>query len=118
MGLKIGGYLFSGPFDIEKAAIRKHQKPVVFTIISREGQPWDPVFRIIDIDASGPDGVKFADDPRRAEWDKQGSGEIGVYYYEFEDREDNTPERRDEIVSKLRKEFPPPDSVVPIDGMM
>ena len=40
MGLKIGGYLFSGPFDIEKAEIRKHQKPVVFAIICREGQPW------------------------------------------------------------------------------
>lgn len=118
MGLKIGGYLFSGPFDIEKAVIRKHQKPVVFAIISREGQPWDPVFRIIDIDASGAEGIQFADEPRRAEWEREGSGENGVYYYEFENREDNTPERREQIVSRLREDFPPPDSVVPIDGMM
>ena len=69
MGLKIGGYLFSGPFDIEKAVIRKHQKPVIFVIISREGQPWDPEFRIVDIDASGPEGINFANEPRREGWD-------------------------------------------------
>ena len=118
MGLKIGGHLFSGPFDLDKAKIRKHQKPVVFGIISREGKAWDPIFRIIDIDQSEPDGIVFAKDKRMSKWAEEGGENISVYYLEDEDGLTLTDEGRTSLVKKLRESFPPPYSTVSVDGMM
>jgi len=118
MGLKLGGYLFSGPFDLGKAKVRKHQKAVVFGIICREGKAWDPVFRVIDIDQSGSEGIVFAEDERMSEWSEKGGENISVYYLEDDNGVTETVEGRSSLVNDLRSSFPPPNATVSVDGMM
>ena len=61
MTLKLSGYLFTGPFPIDKTIIRANQPPVVFIVIAKGGPGWAPTFRVIDVGYTEDTGIVFAD---------------------------------------------------------
>jgi hypothetical protein len=68
MSLKIQGYLFTGPFPIEKTNRRANQAETVFAVVQKGGSSWDPVFQLLDLGRTGRTGVVFAEHPRVGAW--------------------------------------------------
>ena len=111
MSLKLGGYLFTGPFPIETTEIRANQVPVVFVIVAKGGKPWAPEFRVIDIDASPDPGIRLIDHPRREHWITESSDKIGAYLFNTP-RSQYTTVDRERMAQELRSYYQPPNDRV------
>jgi len=118
MGLKLSKFLFTGPFSLDKTVVRRNQNPVVFAIVSKEGEPWNPVFRLIDVGASDLSGIQFSTHPNRATWEETADGEIGVYVLDFSRKEVELEDKRSEVVDSLKAAFDPPNGFIPLQGNM
>lgn len=118
MSLKILSYLFTGPFELESAKVRSNQDPVVFAIVCRGGQPWNPEFSLIDVDTSAPEGITFEDHPKLEEWRSNCGGSTGVYFLPFSRIEVKNNDPRPAVVKEIRDALRPPGGSIPIHGMM
>ena len=103
MSLKLGGYLFYGPFAVDKVSIRKNQKPVLVALVSREGEPWNPIQRLITTLFSGEEGFTLAQHPDAAQWvDQCKGGELQAFLYDLEPESGETvAELANAILSKI-----------------
>ena len=68
MSIKIQGYLFTGPFPVEKTSRRANQAETVFAVVQKAGSSWDPIFQLLDLGRTGAGGVVFAEHPRAGDW--------------------------------------------------
>ena len=68
MSIKIKGYLFTGPFPVEKTSRRANQAETVFAVVEKAGSAWDPAFHLLDLGRTGAGGLVFAAHPRAGEW--------------------------------------------------
>jgi len=119
VSLKIAGRLFAGPFPLEKTVVRKNHDPAVFAIISREGKPWNPLFHILEVGETGPDGVTFEEHPASAQWRDMAAaaaGTVGVYLLSMARAEHGDDTRR-QLAEDIRTRYSPPTGYVPITGM-
>lgn len=107
MSLKLADLLFTGPFPIDTTEIRTNQIPVIYAVIAKGGASWDPVFRVVDIEASPDEGIRLADHPSRPNWTTQVGESIGVYLF-------NTPRSeyaavdRERLAAELRQRYNTP----------
>jgi len=60
MALKLSGYLFTGPFPLGSTEVRSNHTPVVYAIIAKEGEPWAPTFRALEVGFSEDSGIDFS----------------------------------------------------------
>jgi hypothetical protein len=104
MALKLAGHLFTGPFPIDSTEVRSNQSPVVYAIIAKNGEPWAPNFRIVEIGYSEESGVRFAELPNRASW----SAQVGVYLF-YAPRSEYSLEQRRAMAEGLRQRYDPPN---------
>jgi hypothetical protein len=118
MSLKILSHLFTGPFDLDDAKVRFNQDPVVFAIVCRDGQPWNPEFSLIAVDKSGSDGVVFKDHLSRGEWENACEGRLGVYFLPCPKADKQDVDPRNMIVDEICEALEPPGGLIPIQGMM
>ncbi len=116
MSLKLLQLLFTGPFDPGEAIVRSNKAACVFAVISREGKPYNPRFRVIDIGDTGGETVAFRDHPKLQDWRHESTGELGIYFYRPETREPQASEQRAQVVDELTAFYTPPKGVVAIDG--
>ena len=116
MSLKIGQHLFTGPFEIEKAVVRKNKAASVFAIVSRGGDPWDPRFIALAFGETGDDGVVFNEHPDCLKWEAENDGELGVYFLPEDELETTGAKSRLTVVKELINKFPVPGSQIPIGG--
>jgi hypothetical protein len=114
MALKIDGHLFTGPRDLEGTVVRLNHRPVVFLILSKEGPPWDPVFRLIDVGCSGDEPLVFAKHEKRAEWLRRCAGKPCLYLLEMDDGAGYKDGDRAGIAETIRKRHAPPHDVINI----
>ena len=117
MSLKIGTYLFTGPFDIDKAVVRKNKAAAIYAIVCRAGEPWNPTFRVLAFGESGDEGLTFAEHPNRCRWEADNDGELGVYLLTGTDNHVFSTEERLSIVTELQTQYPPHNANIPISGM-
>lgn len=116
MSLKIGDYLFTGPFEIEKTLVRKNKAAVVYAIVCRAGAPWNPTFNAIAFGESGENGVVFSDHPERPIWESKNNGELGIYLLSEDELENRGSDTRQKIVSTLQSQHPEGSTNIPISG--
>jgi hypothetical protein len=116
MSLKIASYLFYGPFPVEKIKVRANQIPILFAIVCRTGDPWNPNFRLIDVGASAPGGMVLAEHPQRDVWRRENDGELEVYLYDTPASEGFTAEKRQFIVDDVRAKVGTPRGNIPVSG--
>jgi hypothetical protein len=116
MGLKISGRLFYGPYPIEKVVVKKNHAPAVFAIVSRTGDPWNPLFRLIDVGFSGGDGMVLADHPCRVEWERENDGVLQVYLLDLKRHEGDPVARAQAIIEEYRERYRPPKGFVSLAG--
>ena len=116
MALKIADHLFTGPFDVEKTVVRKNHLPAVYAVLSKEGQPWDPLFRVLEIGASGQDGITFSNHARRGEWTARARGQICVYLMSLEGPEWQDVAARQSLAEQLGARHVPPNDVIGVTG--
>jgi hypothetical protein len=117
MGLKIANHLFYGPFPVDTVTVRANQAPVVFAIVSRGGEPWLPTFRLIDIGASGDDGIVLAQHPRRAAWTADPNGELQAYLLDVPRKQVDAEHRR-RLAEEIRAALAPAGGDIPLSGGM
>jgi len=118
MGLKILGHLFTGPYEIESLAFRENQDPAIFAIVLNCGPAWDPVFRLVDIQDTGEDGLRLSNHPRYDEWISGKQGTISAYYISLSSAQGFDVAGRAKIMEEIRIEFSPPNDTISISGMV
>lgn len=106
MALKLAGHLFTGPFPIDSTEVRSNQVPVVYAIIAKDGEPWAPTFRVLEVGFSENTGLRFADLPTRASW--LAGTQVGVYLF-YAPRSEYSLDQRREMAASLRQKFDPPN---------
>ncbi len=116
MSLKIADYLFYGPFLVEKVRIRGNQVPVVFAVVCRRGEPWNPTYRLMDIGYSGSDGLVLADHPDRRSWEDGNIGELEVYLYDAPASQGFDDNARAELVREIKEWLDPRAGLIPLSG--
>jgi hypothetical protein len=116
MGLKISGRLFYGPSPIDKVVIKKNHAPAVFAIVSRTGDPWNPLFRLIDVGFSGTEGIVLADHPRRSQWEAENDGVLQVYLLDLKRHEGDPTARAQAIIEEYRQRYEPPNGFISLAG--
>ncbi|UTD29100.1 hypothetical protein [Bradyrhizobium sp. WD16] len=116
MSLKIADFLFYGPFQVATIKVRANQTPVIFAIVCRAGDPWNPTFRLIDIGASPAEGLVLAEQPQRTFWDQENDGELEAYLYDTPASAGFNAEKRTQIVDDIRAQIGPPRGTIPISG--
>jgi hypothetical protein len=116
MSLKIKDFLLSGPFEIERASVRANQDPVVYVVVEKHGQPWDPKFRCRAIGETGEQGLKFADHPDRAAWTAGASGPVGLYFMTCPRGEGFTAGKRAAVVAEIETAMRASNNDIPIHG--
>jgi len=107
MSLKIKGYLFTGPFPIEKTSRRANQAETVFAVVRKGGSSWDPVFELLDLDRTGSGGVVFADHPRAGAW-RGGAGAAASIYLLDTTTQPEAAADLDQVVTDIRALYAPP----------
>lgn len=113
MALKLGSHLFYGPFLLEKVKIRQNQTPVIFAIVSKSGEPWNPEFRLLDTGASGEEGLNLSAHPNFAKW-RASAGELQVYLLDVRGSPATGLAAREMLAKKIAESFAPPDNIVPL----
>jgi hypothetical protein len=116
MGLTIGNHLFYGPFQIEKVVIRKNHRPAIFAVVTRSGEPWNPVFRLLDLGYSGRSGFALAEHSRVDEWRRQSDGVLQIYLYDLDSRDELADVRAGELVDELTARYARPHDAISIGG--
>jgi hypothetical protein len=116
MGLKISGFLFYGPSAIGQVFIKKNHAPAVFAIVSRTGDPWNPLFRLIDVEFSGSEGLVLAEHPRCAEWEAENDGVLQVYLLDLKRNEGDPRTRAQAIIEECRERYQPPKGFISLAG--
>ena len=111
MTLKLSGYLFTGPFPIDKTIIRANQPPVVFIVIAKGGPGWAPTFRVIDVGYTEESGITFADHPALTQWTAASDSVPGLYFFYTPKSQFSTTDRQ-KIADDLRQKYNPPDGLV------
>jgi hypothetical protein len=116
MSLKIRSHLLTGPFEIDKTVIRSNQDPAVFVIIEKAGQPWDPVFNFVAAGDSGEAGIRLAEHPERANWEKGRSGKVGVYLISFSRKDPGQQQARALVIEDIAAAMKESGGKIPIQG--
>lgn len=116
MSLKLLDLLFTGPFDPVQTVVKQNKAACVFAVISREGKPYNPSFRVIDIGDTAGEMVTFGDHPDLERWRAEGQGELGIYLYRPDVREPEASTVRARAVLALQQAYTPPTGTVAIDG--
>ncbi len=114
MALKIAGRLFTGPYDPSGFVVRANQEPVVYAVVAKEGDAWDPRFRLIAVDAGceGEDLV-FASHTDLNHWQEEADGKIAVYVHPLGARAGATAADRAALVAAIVAAVPPPNGIIP-----
>lgn len=115
MSLKIKDYLLTGPFEPEKSVIRPNQDPVVYVVVEKHGQPWDPKFRFVAAGESGA-GLKFAEHPDLAAWRAGATGGVGLYFHACPRSGGSGDEDRRRIVAEIHQAMRDTGNQIPIQG--
>lgn len=103
--MKISGYSFEGPFDIETTNIPS-DRATVYVIICKTP---DGTNRVMDVGESGEVGVRIASHDRRPCWERSCNGSLRLkVYLRYMSSPDYTPEERRALEQKIRDQYRPP----------
>ncbi len=116
MSLKIKNHLFTGPFDIESASVRANQDPAVYAVVAKGGEPWNPVFKVLETGDTGEAGLKFTEHPHKASWTETAAGKPGVYLLHFSRKEVSASERA-AVLDTIRAALDTTGGVIPMGGL-
>lgn len=116
MSLKIGNHLFTGPFPLAETVIRHNHARAVFAVVVKEGLPWDPVFRLLAIGISPPQGMAFTADPCYPAWVAASQGLAVVYLHTATDTADGQPHDLDQVVTELNAQYGPAGGIVTLSN--
>jgi len=117
MSLKIKNFLLTGPFGIDDAVVRPNQDPAVYAVVSKGGEPWNPTFRVLEVDDTGESGVMFAKHPNRATWTQDADGKLGIYFLNFSRKEGHTASDRLAAVAQIRDALKATGGIIPLQGV-
>jgi len=101
LAIKIQGYLFTGPFDIGTTKIRENQKPVVYLVVDKHGEAWDPNYKVLAAGDTAGEAVVFADIPDAGAWQQRAVGSVSLYFYTSEQPGEAAAADRAAVLSKI-----------------
>jgi hypothetical protein len=114
VALKIAGHLFNGPHDIDTTVVRANHRPVVYAVISKEGAPWDPQFRLIDIDCSEAGGLVFSEHAKNQQWRRDCKGTLCLFLLPMDEGGGYKESDRSVIAERIRTLHRAPNDLITI----
>lgn len=112
MGLKISGRLFYGPSPVDQVVVKKNHSPAVFAIVSRSGESWNPIFRLLDVGYSGDEGMILSDHPKVGQWEAENDGALQVYLLDLKRKDGDPAERAKAIIDEFCAKYQPPKGII------
>jgi hypothetical protein len=106
MALKLASYLFTGPFPLDATKVRSNQQPVVYAIIVKEGEPWAPSFRVLDVGFSEDSGIDFSNHASYSRCRASSHGSPSVYLF-YAPRSKYTMADRQQIAAEIWEKYKP-----------
>ncbi len=116
MGLKISGLLFYGPTPLEQVVVKKNHSPVVYAVVSRAGEAWNPIFRLLDVGYSGAEGLTLSQHPDVPKWQAENDGVLQIYLLDLKRKDGDPASRAQEIIADFRVRFDPPRGTISLAG--
>ena len=107
MSIKVQGLLFSGPYDLDKTTVRQNHVAVVYLVVDKVGEAWDPKYEILDVSETGGQTVEFKSHPKLADWRAASKGQVSLYFYSPEAGSGDAAAIRARIVAEIRADLPP-----------
>ncbi len=106
MSLKVKGLLFSGPYELTGTTVRHNHSPVVYIVVDKAGEAWDPKYTAIYTDETAGKTVVFKDHPELNNWLKAAKGTVSLYFYSPEPGSPDVAAQRQSVVRMLNAELP------------
>lgn len=101
--MKILGYEFEGPYNIDTTVIPSNRAAVYVIICNTKGEN----YVVIDVGESGEIGVRIGDHDRRDCWKENCDGLLSVYLYYMPSSGGYTVDDRRELEKAIRKQYNP-----------
>jgi hypothetical protein len=111
VSLTISGLLFTGPNPLGTCVVRSNHTAAVFAIISKEGEPWDPRFRLLWVGDTGPNGQIFADHSQAEEWLTESKGKATVFLLPV-NKNEGGESRRQQIITEVLSKYTVPNAII------
>jgi hypothetical protein len=106
MSLKVKGLLFSGPYELTATTVRHNHSPVVYIVVEKGGEAWDPKYTAIYAGETAGKTVVFKDHPELNNWLNAAKGAVSLYFYTPEPGSPDVAAQRQSVVSMLNAELP------------
>ena len=106
MSLKVKGLLFSGPYELDGTTVRHNHSPVVYIVVDKSGEAWDPRYTAIYVDETGGKTVVFKEHPELNNWQNAAKGKVSLYFYTPEPGSPDVVAIRQSVVSMINAELP------------
>jgi hypothetical protein len=105
MSIKVKGLLFTGPYELETTTVRRNHTAVVYIVVDKVGEAWDPKYRIMDVDETAGNSVEFKSHPELANWKAAARGKICLYFYTPDVDSGDLAAIRQNVVTMIRSEL-------------
>jgi hypothetical protein len=106
VSIKVQGLLFSGPYDLQKTTVRQNHVAVVYLVVDKVGEAWDPKYDILDVGETGGRTVEFGSHPKLAAWRAASRGQVSLYFYSPEAGSGDAAASRARIVAEIGADLP------------
>lgn len=106
MSLKVKGLLFSGPYELDGTTVRHNHSAVVYIVVDKTGEAWDPKYTVIHADETAGKTVVFKDHPELNSWLNAAKGKVSLYFYTPEPGSPDVAAQRQSVVKMIRAEVP------------
>ena len=105
MSIKVKGLLFTGPYELETTTVRHNHTAVVYIVVDKIGEPWDPKYRVMDVDETAGNSVDFKLHPELSNWKAAAKGKVCLYFYTPDVDTGDRAAIRQNVVSMIRSEL-------------
>ena len=101
VSIKVKGLLFTGPYELEATTVRRNQAAVVYVVVDKIGEAWDPKFKVLHVGDTAGDTVEFKLHPELPTWNAMAKGKLGLYFHRPEPQQGDPAIARQTITAEI-----------------
>ena len=105
MSIKVKGLLFTGPYELETTTVRHNHAAVVYIVVDKIGEAWDPKYKVMHVDETAGKTVEFKLHPELANWKAVAKGKVSLYFHSPDVVSGDLAAIRQNVVSAIRSEL-------------
>ena len=108
VSLKLNNNLYTGPFSFKRYTFKKNKHPSLLLIISKEGKPYNPKFKLIEVIITENEDIKvneFKSKKLIKFLENNDIHQLQIYIKEFDLFKEKEQEERNRIYKNIKNEL-------------